>query len=89
MSTFPDTAGEELRRKAEDAKAAYLRAKGEYEQLMAISAETANINDPGFVDGTAALLRALKVHTHARERYQQALRDLTEYILDGKLPPVE
>ena len=53
-----------LHRRLDDAKAEYQLAKAEYFWLMDISRATADLNDPGFVDGTQASRQALNI-SHA------------------------
>ena len=52
---------------------------------MNLSKMTSDLRDPGFLDGRHALTRALKLHRHARQNYESALQQFTEYILNGRL----
>lgn len=75
-----------LEAKVRHAEAAYRHAREEYQRLMNIARVVAGPRDPGFVDGQHALSKALKIHRHARQNYEHALQQFTEYILNGKLP---
>jgi hypothetical protein len=77
---------ESLERKLREAQASYLRAMQEYRRLMSTSRSTSDLNDPGFVDGQHALSKALRIHRHARVRYERRLQDFTEYVLNGTPP---
>jgi hypothetical protein len=76
-----------LKRKLADAQAEYQRASAECQRLMCIAADIRGLDDTGNVDGHHALSQALKIHRHARLKYETALREFTEYILSGKAPP--
>ncbi|PWU03483.1 MAG: hypothetical protein C5B51_18875 [Terriglobia bacterium] len=76
-----------LRRRLEEAQAAYQRATTEYRRLTSISAATEHPEDPGLVDGTFALRQAMRLHRHARLKYERALKEFTDFILSGKMPP--
>lgn len=75
-----------LETKVRQAEAAYQRARQEYQRLITLSRMTHDLADPGFMDGQHALAKALKIHRHARENYERALQQFTDYILNGKPP---
>jgi len=76
-----------LYRKLDNARQSYQRAIAEYRDLMAISAQTADAKDPGLIDGNHAMRRAMQVHRLARLQYENALREFTDFVLNGKVPP--
>lgn len=80
---------EQLRRKLEDAKASYERARIEYQRLMNIATATVDYADPGRLDGKQALRQAIRIHAYARGQYERALTNFTDFVLQGKLPPPE
>jgi len=82
----PRLVREPLHKQLEEARAAYEHAVAEYRRLMAISAATAHPADPGVVDGTHALRLALRIHSQARLRYEEALRDFANFTL-RRTPP--
>ena len=72
---------EELRRKVEEARAAYERAYEEYTRLTNISRDVAPGAEPVPADGTLALRQAFQIHQRSRVNYEQALQQFTEALL--------
>jgi hypothetical protein len=68
-----------LRQNLSEAVAAYRRATDEYGRLM--------ISSPGnrpSVDDDPAVRHALMIHEQARRKFQQALEELSEFLLRGE-----
>jgi len=72
-----------LKAKVRTAELEYRRALEEYRRLTRISTATSDLNDPGFVDGNFAMRRAMQVHTCARRKYESALKEFTDFVLNG------
>lgn len=89
METRSSEVAAVLQRKVHEAEVAYQRAREEYQRLMTVARATANPSDPGLVDGQHAVVRALRIHCFARRKYEDALRQFTEFILNGRPPEGE
>jgi hypothetical protein len=76
-----------LEAKVRRAQVAYQRAVEEYRRLSAIARDTISPDDPGFADGQFALRRAIQIERRARREYEQALREFTEFVLNGQGAP--
>ena len=86
IMAFPEQLAVALRRKLQDAEAVYKAAKDEYRQLMSSSEDTSDLKDPALSDGNLALRRAIRLHRDARTKYQNALKEFTDFILHDKAP---
>jgi hypothetical protein len=69
-----------LRRKLEEALAAYQLATNEYRRLTAISTDTFETNPLALSDGIVALKQAINIHQKALLNYQSALRAFTDSL---------
>jgi hypothetical protein len=71
-----------LQEKLLQAHAAYRVAIGECQRL-----KSAQASDEANDAGDEALRQAVMVHQQAKLNFEQALRDLSQFIQWGKLPP--
>ncbi len=86
MDTRSPEVSQSLELKLRQAQVAYQQALKDYRRLMNISRITSDLRDPGFADGQHALAKALRIHRHARQKYERSLQEFTDYVLNGKLP---
>ena len=80
MSRHGDQVAERLRDRMEQTKALYEGAKTLLNRAMELHEDLG----PNHADGR--LSHAIRIERFAARSYDQALRDLNRFILDGKLP---
>ena len=71
-----------LRRRFDEASAAYKSASQEYHRLMDIVKDVESVSP----DGHRALMQAMQVQQHALLKYERASKDLWDFTRHGKLP---
>ena len=74
----------ELLAKVAQARTEYDHAKVQAKQLLE-SAKDAGMNN---FDGTSAMAKASRIQQAATTRYMEALRSLTDFVINKKLPRV-
>jgi hypothetical protein len=73
---------ERLREAMENAKALYERAKVEFEHAKQLRIDLGSTHPDG------SIRHAIRVQTHARQAYTEALTLYNRFVLDRKPPPI-